>query len=97
MKGHELKDQLDKHEKVTYQLLERDLVGRHVIADAEERYGHSIEQKRQDQIVQRKEFLDQIQVFNQKEILRALQKKETLKANQDFWDQQIRWNEARKI
>ena len=37
---------IDKHEKVTYQLLNRDMKGRPVIFDAEERVGAKIERQR---------------------------------------------------
>lgn len=42
----ELRDQLDKHEIVTFKLLERDLKGRDVLKDAEKRVGADLEKKR---------------------------------------------------
>ena len=55
---------LDKHEKVTYQLLNRDLKGRQVIHDAEQRVGMKIERQRQQMILERLEFEKQIEKFN---------------------------------
>ena len=77
----ELSNQLDKHEQVTYRLLERDLKGRDVLRDAAVRVDEELERKRLDKLTQRKEFQHQIEAFNQKEMLRDLQKKEAMLAN----------------
>ena len=42
----ELRDQLDKHEVVTFKLLERDLKGMDILKDAEKRVGADLEKKR---------------------------------------------------
>ena len=77
----ELRDQLDKHEVVTFKLLERDLKGMDILKDAEKRVGADLEKKRQDKLLQRTEFAHQIEAFNQKEMLKALQKKEAMRSN----------------
>ena len=51
----ELSNQLDKHEQVTYRLLERDLKGRDVLRDAAVRVDEELEKKRMDKLTQRKE------------------------------------------
>ena len=43
------------------------------------------------------QFEKQIEDFNQKELLKVLHKKEMLNANKDYWNQQIKWNEARRV
>ena len=42
------------------------------------------------------EFEKQIESFTQKELLKEMQKKEMLKANKQYWEQQIKWNDAQK-
>lgn len=54
---------LDKHEKVTYKLLQQDLAGREVIHAAEERVGEMLEKTRQEKIIERLEFEKQIEQF----------------------------------
>ena len=44
-----------------------------------------------------KEFQTQIDAFNQKEMMKSLQLKEKVRANEDYWRQQMKWNEARKL
>ena len=88
---------IDDHNKITYQLLERDLKGTEIRFQAEERVGHHLERVRQAKIIERMEFEKQIEDFNQKELLKILQKKEMLNANKDYWKQQIKWNEARRV
>lgn len=78
---------IDQHNKVTYQLLERDMKGRDVLHLAEERIGQDLEKVRQQKIVERMEFEKQIEDFNQKELLKVLHKKEMLNANKDYWNQ----------
>lgn len=43
------------------------------------------------------QFEKQIEDFNQKELLKVLHKKEMLNANKDYWSQQIKWNEAKRV
>ena len=47
---------VDKHNKVVYQLLNRDLRGREVLYGAEERIGANLEKSRQQKINERIEF-----------------------------------------
>ena len=47
---------VDKHNKVVYQLLSRDLKGTDVLMDAEERVGMTLEKNRQQKIQERIEF-----------------------------------------
>ena len=44
-----------------------------------------------------KEFESQIDAFNQKEMMKSLHLKEKTRANEDYWRQQMKWNEARKL
>ena len=71
--------------------------GRDVLHQAEERIGADLEKVRQQKIVERMQFEKQIEEFNQKELLKVMHKKEMLNANKDYWSQQIKWNEARKV
>ena len=68
-----------------------------MLHQAEERVGQDLEKIRQQKIVERMQFEKQIEDFNQKELLKLLHKKEMLNANKDYWNQQIKWNEAKKV
>ena len=48
-----------------------------VVNEAEERVGMKLERERQQKILERIEFEKQIEVFNQKELLKAMKRKET--------------------
>lgn len=77
---------IDRHNEVTYKLLNRDMTGQNVLFDAEERVGQELERIRQEKILERIEFEKQIERFTQKELLKAIQKKEALKANKEYWN-----------
>ena len=76
---------LDKHEKITYGLLQQDQAGREVLHAAEERVGVNLEKIRQEKVIERIEFEKQIESFTQKELLKELQKKELNRANREYW------------
>ena len=76
----------DKFYRHQYDNLKGDLQGREVALQAEERLGQQLESQRQKLIEERKEFEQQQQAFTQKEVLKALQKKETMAANREYWD-----------
>lgn len=76
----------DRFQRHQFETLKGDLQGREVVLQAEERLGKHLESQRQKLIEERKEFEMQQQAFTQKEALKALQKKETMVANREYWD-----------
>ena len=64
---------------------------------AEERVGIMLEKQRQASLMQKEEFDRQVGKFAQREEEKVKHKKEQLIENQDFWKQQIKWSEARKL
>jgi len=76
----------DRFQRHQFETLKGDLKGREVVQQAEERLGKHLESQRQRLIEERKEFELQQQAFTQKEMLKALQKKETMVANREYWD-----------
>lgn len=75
------KNLLDGHEKYQYDLLMKNMQEIDVVNDAEERVGVKLERERQQKIVERIEFEKQIELFNQKELLKAMKRKEEQQAN----------------
>ena len=49
-----------------------------------------LERERQQKIVERVEFEKQIELFNQKELLKAMKRKEEKVANQEYWKMQVK-------
>ena len=78
----------DRFYRHQYETLQGDLQGREVVLQAEERLGQQLESQRQRLVEERKEFEHQQQAFTQKEVLKALQKKETMVANREYWEAQ---------
>ena len=88
---------LDKQELATLKIIESQFKKNQVTQDAEQRIGQMLEKERQDKIKMGKEFESQIDSFNQKEMIKSLHLKEKVRANEDYWRQQMKWNEARKL
>lgn len=76
---------IPRQEKVFFQILKRDSKEIPVLSQQEERIGEQLERQRQNKILERIEFEKQTELFNQKELIKALQRKEILKANQNAW------------
>ena len=80
-----------------FQILKRDQGEVPCHSGFEERIGVQLEQQRQTKILERLEFEKQTELFNQKELVKALQRKEILRANQDAWVDQIKMNQAKEL
>lgn len=87
---------MDGHEKYQYDLLMKNLQEIDVINEAEERVGIKLERERQQKIIERIEFEKQIELFNQKELLKAMKRKEEQQANHEYWKRQIKEAQGRQ-